>query len=129
MRREAQGIPDTPHARRQVYAVCANNLPACGRLTAHHTRFKLALVAGAFLRRFRAPEPFFRDWPDEPRPPLSRRLSPAFDQAIVQQVYLQTPVVGPDGQPEASRWHGGRGHTRRRRTPLHQSASPVDAPH
>ena len=90
MCRKTQGIPDTPHSCKR------------GRLTAHHTRTGLRR-AGAVLRRFCAPEPFFRAWPDEPRPSLSRRLWPAFDQAIVQQDYLQTPVVGPDGQPEASR--------------------------
>jgi hypothetical protein len=69
MRRKTQGIPDTPRSREH------------GRLTAHHSR------------RFRTPEPFFRAWPDEPRPSLFRRLSPAFDQSIVQQVYLRPTIV------------------------------------
>ena len=52
-------------------------------------------------RRLFAPEPFFRDWPDEPRPPLSRRLSPAFDQTNVQQAYLQ-PLIIRSGRPTQS---------------------------
>jgi hypothetical protein len=41
MRREAQG-----------FLIRHALLPARGRLTAHHTRFKPALVAGAFLAAF-----------------------------------------------------------------------------
>jgi hypothetical protein len=38
---------------------------------------------------------------DEPRPPRSGRLSPAFDQTVVQQDYLR-PLVSRGGRPTQS---------------------------
>ena len=77
--------------RRAVPECCAPLLER-SRLSAH--RPAAIFHPGAVL---------LRAWPDEPRPSLSRRLWPAFDQAIVQQVYLQPLIVGADGQPRASR--------------------------
>jgi len=81
---DADRPPRDAPRRRQVYAVCAS-------LTA---------------RRFRTPEPFFRVWTEcAARIPIRQtfvRLRP--DR--VQQVYLQTLLVGSDGQPEASRARG-----------------------
>jgi hypothetical protein len=90
MRREAQGIPDTPR--------CLQH----GRLTAHHSR------------RFICMGPRF----------ASMRLKLRMASAGSRQGSLVTPGGAPM-QPECAR---RRTRARRRRTPLHQSASPVDAP-
>ncbi len=80
---------------------CATGYAAafCGRkapVLVHAVSGVRGLSAGrpprdAPRRRFRAPEPFFRDWPDEPRPSLSRRLSPAFDQASSSRTTCRPP--------------------------------------
>jgi hypothetical protein len=58
-----------------------------------------------------------------------RGCVPAQKAQAVQRAPRARVVMPVERSPEAPREHGRRSHTRRRRTPLHQLASPVDAPH
>src|SRR5690349_709100 len=81
MRRKTQGIPDTPGSGEP------------GRLSAHHTRVKLELVAGALLRRF-------------PSGMGPRFASMRLDLRMASAGSRQEAVMPPGGAPMQPGCHG-----------------------